>query len=445
MSIAKQAFSTLVTKIISFIFFFIGSVFLTRLLGVEGKGVQAFIVAGVALFSTIFRFNILKTLTYFIAKDNVDIKAARGVASIITTLGIVIFTICIMILYYFESPLLNVFLPEAYQSLFFVIYLVIFFINSMINPFFNGNWQGQARFDIINSLLLLSSLLNAIFFPISWYLQEKQIIFFSLEKIFALNLILTVGLLLIRATIYIRTSNKISFSISEVVRPMLMFSIVGWSAGIMNFAIKRIDFWFVEYYREIEELGHYALAASLIDIFITLILPATVVISPYITRGTLTRRIFILGRFSRIAIAAMFIATILVLPLIKPLLPILYGVEFSKSVFPLQILIFGGFFMVIRNIFSVYNIATNNLKPNLYANLTALMFTIILDALLVPKYGMIGASWVSLGAYFLSSLIVFFSVFRKLDRPLGYFLFFSRQDYQYLLAKAKNSRLFSFK
>ena len=64
MSIARQITSTFVTKIISFVFAFIGSVFLTRLLGPEGKGIHAFISANVLLFSLLIGMDMLNSLTY---------------------------------------------------------------------------------------------------------------------------------------------------------------------------------------------------------------------------------------------------------------------------------------------------------------------------------------------------------------------------------------------
>jgi O-antigen/teichoic acid export membrane protein len=98
-SIARQATTTFGTKAIGFLFSFISSIFLTRLLGVEGKGVQAFIIANVVLFSTFFGFNVLTTLTYFVAKENFDAAAARGLALLINGLGIIFFITAVLLLF----------------------------------------------------------------------------------------------------------------------------------------------------------------------------------------------------------------------------------------------------------------------------------------------------------------------------------------------------------
>lgn len=421
-----------------FLFSFIGSVFLTRLLGVEGKGVQAFISASVALFSTFFGFNILSTLTYFIAKENFDAAAARGLALLINLGGVIAFVSIILLLFFFESPLLDFIMPKGYQSSFFIGYLIIFFLNSISIPFFHGNWQGQANFNIINGIVLLSSILNALIFSVAWFLEQKKIFTFSLEEILTISLVITSFLFLLRVAIFLYSREKISFKIKKVIKPILLFSSLGWITGVMNFAVRRIDFWFVEFYQSLEQLGYYALAAGLVEILISLVLPATFVLSPYLTNANKGEREAILGRFSRIIIALMSGVTIVALPLIAPLLPVLYGTEFINTVVPLQILCIGGLFILVGNIFYIFNVATNNLAPNFYAILVALLATLILDYLLVPTYGVIGASWASVVAYGMSTLVLMVSVLSKVTNPISFFLIFKKEDFSYLLLKYKS-------
>lgn len=439
MSLSKDATLTFGTKILSFIFSFIGSIFITRLLGVEGKGIQAFINANVSLFSMILGLNILQTLTYFIAKKNFDKAAARGFALILNVTSIIIFTGFTFLLFYIDSPILNLILPQEYQTLFFYYYLVILFINYITTPYFHGNWQGSAKFNIINYITILSSILNAVIFAGAWSYSKFSQNTLSLERVFSISLGITIFLFLIRISIFIKFKTPINFNIKKVMKPMLLFTGVGWLIGILNFAVKRIDIWFVEYNRGIEQLGFYALATGVIDILITLILPATFVISPYLTTANNKRKEEILGRFSRIAFLLLFLFSILGLPTIKFFIPIIYGSEFTQSIMPFQILFIGGMMIILRNIFGVYNIATNNLRPNLYATFLAFIITIILDYLWVPKYGIIGASWASLIAYLVSSFIIIVSVLKKLNNRTSYFFLFRKTDYLYLNNKLTKS------
>jgi O-antigen/teichoic acid export membrane protein len=426
-SIARQATTTFGTKAIGFLFSFISSIFLTRLLGVEGKGVQAFIIANVVLFSTFFGFNVLTTLTYFVAKENFDAAAARGLALLINGLGIIFFITAVLLLFFSNSPILDFIIPEGYQSPFFVIYLIIFFLSGISTPFFYGNWTGKAKFNIINGLVLLSSILNALIFSGAWFLQKKNLVTLSLEQVLTISLVVTSLLFLLQAAMFLYSREKISFKIKKVIRPILLFSSIGWLTGVMGFADRSID-----------QLGYYALAAGLVDILITIVLPATYVLSPYLTNANREQREAILGRFSRITIAMMTVLTIIALPLIKPMLPFLYGTEFTSAVLPLQILWIGGLLLLIRNIFLMYNVATNNLAPNFFAVLASLLATLILDFMLVSRYGIVGASWASVVAYGVGSLIVMISVLNKFTRPISFFLIFKKDDFNYLVLKYKS-------
>jgi O-antigen/teichoic acid export membrane protein len=316
--------------------------------------------------------------------------------------------------------------------------LIIFFLSGISTPFFYGNWTGKAKFNIINGLVLLSSILNALIFSGAWFLQKKNLVTLSLEQVLTISLVVTSLLFLLQAAMFLYSREKISFKIKKVIRPILLFSSIGWLTGVMGFAVRRIDFWFVEYYRSIDQLGYYALAAGLVDILITIVLPATYVLSPYLTNANREQREAILGRFSRITIAMMTVLTIIALPLIKPMLPFLYGTEFTSAVLPLQILWIGGLLLLIRNIFLMYNVATNNLAPNFFAILASLLATLILDFMLVSRYGIVGASWASVVAYGVGSLIVMISVLNKFTRPISFFLIFKKDDFNYLVLKYKS-------
>lgn len=438
MSIARQVTATFGTKAVSFVFSFIGSVFLTRLLGAEGKGVQGFINANVALFSMLFGFNILQTLTYFIAKDDFDKAAARGLALLINISGILLFSLIIMFLYNVESTLLSLILPKEYQSFFYIAYLLILFFNSVSTSFFHGDWQGQARFDFINIVVLLQSIAHALFFGLLWYyVKYYNIPDLSLENILTVSLVIYIILFCIKLSIYIYQSPKITFKIKYVSKPIIMYSLTGFSIGILDFTVKRIDIWFIEYYNDLKQLGFYLVAVSLVDILITLLFPATLVLSPHLTNRNTSARGIVLGRFSRITTLFMVVITVSFYFFTPFIIPFLFGNTFSESISPTKYLIIGGFLLFIRNIFGVYNIATNNLYRNLIASIFAFLATISLDFLLIPKYGILGACYASVAAYFISSLFIMISVVKELNRPLKFFLIFNKNDYQYLIKIAK--------
>ena len=437
MTITRQVSHTLIAKVISFGFLFVGNVFLTRLLGVEGKGLYAFILINVGLFAIIFGFNITETLTYFVARKDFDQASARGFTLLINGLGVLLFGGILLSLYAADSTLLSFLLPEGYQTPFYLILIFIIFINVLSEKFFRGNWQGNADFKTINVIALITGLMSAVIYFTLWLLQSVGTIELSLETIFIIILMVTIVFFFVRLIPFLLQKNSISFQIQKVAKPLLLFSGIGWITILMNFGVKRLDFWFIEYFNGIRQLGLYALASSVVDTFVVVLLPATSVISPYITKAVREERERILGRFSRIAIAGIIIFGIIGFPFIRPLLPLVYGMEFLDSVAPMQVLFLGIIMLLIRNIFTIFNIATDNLRDNFYGILLAFLLTLVLDLILIPRYGIVGASWASFIAYSASAVFIISMVLRKMNHTAGYFLVANKGDVDFVRRKWK--------
>ena len=207
--------------------------------------------------------------------------------------------------------------------------------------------------------------------------------------------------------------------------------------GILNFANKRIDLWFIEYYNTVEELGFYGLAAQLTGMVITFVLPATFVISPYLTKATPERREKLLSRFSRFISSFGVFSILFVFATAWFIVPLVFGAEFYSSVHPLQVLTIGTMLLVFRNVFSIYNLSQKQLRPNLIASFLAFIATIFFDFLWIPKYGIMGAAYASVIAYGVSCIYVFISVYKEFNLGVFDYILINKSDFQFITHKAK--------
>ena len=117
-------------------------------------------------------------------------------------------------------------------------------------------------------------------------------------------------------------------------------------------------------------------------------------------------RLNIFSRYTRIIFTATIIGVFLVIACADLVVPFIYGSDFTASVRPLKILLIGTLFACLTKFFSVYSVITGNIRLNLYSVNIAFIATIALDFLLIPKYGIIGASI----ANACSSLVLFTSL-----------------------------------
>ena len=90
----------------------------------------------------------------------------------------------------------------------------------------------------------------------------------------------------------------------------------------------------------------------------------------------------------------------------KPIILTLYGVEFIDAVLPFQILIGAIMALAIGNILGYEFVSIGRPKMILFCNLICGLFNISMNLIVIPRYGLIGASWVSFMTYALNSIIL---------------------------------------
>ncbi len=434
-SISKNISVTFGTKIISTILALGSSVFLTRMLGKEGNGAYGFIMANVNLFAVLLGFGMARTLTYFIAKEGSDVNSVSGIGFYISAIGTAIFSLVTIALYYSGSSLIDFLLPKGYVSLFIICFMIGNFIHKTAINYLIGVWQGTLKFNSMNISLLLGNALRLIVLASVWWYVKYSESDISIGQILHILLVILGIDLLIRFAIFFKGNNRINLKVNlngTLSRGILVFGSIGIATRVLNFANKRLDIWFVEAYNGLEELGVYLLAVGLVDIMIATIVPGVQVLIPYYTQRTPVQRMKLLSKVSRINLLFTSILITVVILLSVYVIPFLYGEEFRESVQPFILLCFGAFFLLIRNVFASFNVATNRQKINLRANVLALIITVILDIVLIPKLGFIGACYASIAAYFASCLFVIIVTLRESDLSISKFIFINRKDLSFL-------------
>ena len=413
----KSILYTIVAQVVSFLFLFLSSIFITRLLGAEGRGVYAFIFANAKLFTMIFGLNLAGTLTYFISKEQGKIGKVVGVGALFCLLGIALFCIIIYGIYFSEFSLINFILPNEYNSFYYLLFFAVIFFGMSINNFVTGFFQGRTNFKKLGIMVVASSLIILLSYVGFFYYSEFNNITFSIKEAVLVVLITHLALVLTRLIFFASDVDfKIRFDSLGNLKPFLNYAGLGTFAIFLNFLNKRIDLWFIEYYKSIEELGYYSISVLLSGLLISVIAPINKVTRPYITKASQEKGVRILGLFSRLSFTGVLLMVLVLLPLSVFFIPFIYGQAFSESIIPFQILSVGILFLIIGNNFNNYNFANNKVKINVNANILALVVTITMDFLLIPKYGIIGASLASVAAYFTAMLYLIITTNRLLGK-----------------------------
>src|SRR5690606_26204868 len=148
--------------------------FSTRILGEEAKGIFSLFQANYLLFLLIFSFGIQTGVVYFVSSKKYTEQVVAGISSAIFLVSSSILLGLLFITYYLDIS--SFYLPENYNTIPYLISLFVLFFLSFFNNLITSFFQARSKFNIINRVSIINSVINAALFPILYfYLQEKQI------------------------------------------------------------------------------------------------------------------------------------------------------------------------------------------------------------------------------------------------------------------------------
>ena len=413
MSLNRNIFYSFITQFPNLFFGIITGVFMTRIMGPEGRGVYSIFQANIDFFVLFLGVNINTGLTYYISSKKIALNKLVGISVITVALATVVIFAFIAVLFLFKSRFL---FPENYDTLFFIGYFILSFIIGLINVCFSGIFSGYKNFRIINASSIGLSVLKLIFFAIAFYCYHSGLFKINIVTVFALLLAVQVATFLLNLLLYwhlYSTPPTFKFNYTEDVKPLFKYLGVSHTAQIVNFLNYRLDVWLVTYFKGLEQLGYYTLAVNIAQFTWLVSIPLSSVLFPYLSEDKGENSTEVLGKYSRLNCTALIFVAGLLYFVSDFLILHLYGTNFSESVLPLKILLIGNFFLMVQRPFRSLLFAKNDTTTILYINLVGLVFTLILDIILIPSQGIIGASIASDVTYISMLICILVYCFKK--------------------------------
>lgn len=106
-----------------------------------------------------------------------------------------------------------------------------------------------------------------------------------------------------------------------------------------------------------------------------------------------------------VMVAAALIVSLLMFSFSTPIITFIYGDDYQASAAILSIHVFATLFIFQRAILSKWLIAEGHYKFSLFSHGAGAISNIILNYLLIPQYGGIGAAWATLFSYMIASFL----------------------------------------
>ncbi len=399
--IRTQLSNTLLTKILTLIGGLIQGIFVTRLLGAEGKGLFSYFQANVGFLTLALGVALPTAITYFAANQRIAVHKLLGIgyAAAFGALLIVAGFVALNM----RANGFEFFLPHEAKTNFFAVYFCLSFFCFFINGIYTQIFAGRARFAFVNRVEFMFSLARVLVFGGIFVARalvpamKVSLDDLSLRPtLFAADLAFSVGTFVIY---YVATrvllKEKADFNLrwARDLKPVFNFIYPLYLAALMAFLYNRCDLWIIEHFRGLREFGLYSVAAGGAQLLLFFPTAINSVLYTYLTKAQHESRLDIFSKISKANLLVVGLAGSCLFMMAGWLVPAFYGVEFSEAVTPLRILVVANFMVSIKFLFILFNQITENLKENILSELIVGLISIALNLKFIPIYGLRAASY----------------------------------------------------
>ncbi len=431
---------TLVSRIPVMMLSFLSVVFLTRLLGPEGNGVYTFSMAVLNLFFTVVGFQLESGLPVFLAKQKEDAPKVFSSTLFLAMCSFLVFVLLLTVIVFVIPDGEHFVIPPGQSVLFFFSFLIIAFALRRMTTFVQGTLRGTFSFRLFNIMVFLNQLLPALGYgtllliSISTKQPSSLTTYFGWILGFEFILALTGLIILWR-------QGLVSFSkdITSYVKPISKLSSQSLLSSSGHFLNKRLDVWFVQFFRGTSSLGQYGLATQVANFISDAMTPFSQVLIPYVAGSPENEHKVIVERSARINMTIAFVAATGIASTSWFFIPFFFGKQFAEAIPATQVLALGVIFISQRLVFTGYFKAINAMQYAVKAAWAGVVMTILLDLLLIPSMGILGAAIATSLAYGTTSVYLVMMAGRKLGFQPGDILIIRKDDINWILQKKRKT------
>jgi len=429
MSLKRGVFFTVLTQIPTLLLGILAGIYINRVLGPEGKGIHAILMADIVLFTMLVGLNFNFGLNYFISGKKIATERMVGMALWLLAGGVAVFAL-LLVAFHFFLPQDNFFIPQGPGAEYYSLFLMGSFTLTLINIMITGVFRGLRYFKAINSISVINGLLNAGLFAILFFNIEEKSDPTQLPNI----LLISFGILCLNTLFWIvayfrKVNVKPQMRLKgQAWKKVLQFTLIGYLANIMGMLTYRLDFYILDHFKGSTQVGLYALAVNTGQLIWYVSNPIADVLQPFLNNPDepIKERKFTF--FSRLNFTMVLFGAAGLFLLADFLLPKLYGEEFAGAVTPLYWLLPGIVFAACSKVFAVACTTAGKVVYNLVASAVGLVLTVLLDLLLIPEYGMVGASIATSLSYFAVFIVVWLFLLIKLKKPFQNYFILQLED-----------------
>lgn len=394
--VLRGSFFTLIGTVIGAVSGFASKIIITRSAGPEVFGIFSLCIGIVTLAYMLSTFGLSVGIARFVAYFNGRSEENKAhQASLISLKVGFILSVLIFIAAFFLSDYISIkFFPKI-PNLSFLLKMIFVTI-----PFYAlldiavGVARGNE--DPIPKVFFLDFIKNGVFLLLLLF----AVLFGLSVRTIICAYIISVILPSVAAYLYISKAYKVNFTARESsgvsLKDLLVFSLPLMLMPIMWLVLGTMDTVMLGYYRTANEVGIYNASASLAKIFNTITLPITFMFLPVLTQyyanKLFTEMSFLYMIFTKwiFTISLPFFAVLVFFP--DLIITKLFGAGYLEGVLCLRIIVIGYLPSLLLGMNNVALTASGQSTVQMLLSIFTIALNIILNIVLIPKYGLNGAA-----------------------------------------------------
>ncbi len=385
-------------KILRILISFLVTVLVIRYLGPEQFGLLSYAISFYALFTAISvlgleNISIRELVKYPEQRDNI-----LGSVFLLRLVGGIVTIILIALTLFISGE------PTDISILILIISTSIVFQSfSVIDYYFRAEVKAKYSVYVMMASVLFTSSLKILLIVL-----EAPLIYFAI--VFSVEfLIAAAGFLLVYKhnklkIIKWKFRKETAVNLLKDSWPLIL-------AGLVISIYTKIDQVMIKNMLDSKELGYYAAAVKLSEAWYFIPVALTNSIFPAIINAKKVSNKFYFNRMQKLYDILAWMAISIAIPVSifsREIINILFGSEFQSAAPVLTIYIWAGVAVFLGVASSQYLITENFTKLSFFRTFIGMIFNVILNLILIPKYGIVGAAVATLVSYSVATFSLIF-------------------------------------
>ena len=380
-----------------FVFGLINAVLSAQVLGTQGKGQLAIYLLAIDMGVVLMILGLGQALQYYAAREEFHGPKTVNTVLLYSVGSAVVFGVLVQLLFWLGQG--SRVLPQPFDSSLFRGLITVHFLHQFFGHLIIGLINSHKLFVQTSKIQMASVTLTLVMYVGLFIVHRtgtQQVFANSFYFALAASSVIRIGMAFFVYFKHVHrpgTPHRLEFLDLTGMRKLVAFGVFPWISGFMIRGVLKADFWFIQHFEGLNNLGLYSTASNLGETLYLVPNTLGLVVLSFVadpeTREKSTERT---AMIALLFFLTMIIGAVSFSPISSWFFGLAFGPDFRASGPIFNLLLWGIVPFSLATVMIGFLTGANQVRHILLAASAGLILTIVLDVLMVPRFGMSGAA-----------------------------------------------------